>query len=194
MAPRLRRAEYASCFHPPTMTLDLKKARELCTEREFELVASSRPAPLRSMTPRVVRASMARARGLRDKFRDLAGRQAREARGKAAPRRRTPAKGNAATVAKAELFEEVARRFEGRAQALDLPTNGDGRGKRGSAASKARAPGAGGVQGGRTRWQAADARKETKVKTSPLPREQWHASSRNRRGQARRDSRISGGG
>jgi hypothetical protein len=47
--------------HQPNMTLDPRRVRELCTEPEFELVVSSQPASLRSMTPRLVRVEQWRA-------------------------------------------------------------------------------------------------------------------------------------
>jgi hypothetical protein len=229
------------------MTLDFKKARELCTEPEFALVVATRATSLRSLTPRLVRLKVARARGLRDKFRDVAFRQAREAKGKVAPRRRRPARGNAGTVEKAQLFEEVLRRFERRAaeldQQLDQPVKSGAasRGARATAkASKAGATTAKATKAdasapttkadatakatkadakapaataparskapARTRARATRAarpspqrrarseatagiRKGKKLAISYVPREQAHVSSRNRRGQARRDSR-----
>jgi hypothetical protein len=171
------------------MTLDFKKARALCTEPEFELVGSSRVSSLRSVTPRLLRLKMARARGLRDKFRDLADRQAREARKKASPRGRRPARGNARTVEKAELFGEVLRRFEGQAKKLDLagaPASPGGRVARTAKRRPARP-----VRRARTQRKAADARKEAKLKTSHVPRMRAHVSSRNRRQQPRRDARRS---
>jgi hypothetical protein len=203
------------------MTLDFKKARELCTEPEFALVVATRTASLRSLAPRLLLLKVARARGLRDKFRDLASRQAREARGKAAPRGRRPARGNARTVEKAQLFGEVLRRFERRAAELDQPVK-SGAASRGARATS-RAKAATGVKAGakapagpeapagpkvpaRTRARATRAarpspqrrarsqaavgiRKAKKLATSHVPRERSHVSSRNRRGQARRDSR-----
>jgi hypothetical protein len=143
------------------MTLDFKKARELCTEPEFALVAASRPSALRSMTPRLLRLKMARARGLRDKFR-----------------------ANARTAEKAKLFGEVLRRFEVRARTLDVGAK-TGRVPRPARAKRSAGP----VRRGQKRWEAADARKEAKLKRSPVPRLHSHVSSRNRRGQARRDAR-----
>jgi hypothetical protein len=191
------------------MTVDLKKARELCTQPEFALVTSTAAASLRSLTPRALRMKLVRARGLRDKFRDLADRQAREARGKALPRGRRPARQNRRTVEKAELFGEVLRRLEERAAQLDLPAGAPGtsspaRGRRRATASRApasRAPAARTpekprrkrpartVRRGHTREDASDARKERKLMISHVPRKQSHVSSRNRRRQARRDAR-----
>ena len=194
------------------MTLDFKKARELCTEPEFALVVATRTASLRSLAPRLLLLKVARARGLRDKFRDLASRQAREARGKAPPRGRRPARGNARTVEKAELFGEVLRRFERRATQLDQPvkpvkTGAASRGARAMSRAKAGPSAKAGAKApARTRARATRAarpnpqrrakseatagiRKGKKLATSYVPRERAHVSSRNRRGQARRDSR-----
>jgi hypothetical protein len=186
------------------MTLDFKRARQLCTQAELALVTSARPQELRSLTPKRLGGKIARARGLRDKFRDKASQQAREARGKIAPRRTRPARGNARTVEKAALFGEVLRRFEVQASKLDqdggseasLRTDrGSGAGVR--AGASARASTARRVRATRSpdrrRQRKSDAtlaaRKQIKFATSPGPRVRAHVASRNRRQQARRDSR-----
>jgi hypothetical protein len=186
----------------PAMTLDWKKARKLCTEAEFALVSAARAANLRSMTPRLVRLKVGRARGLRDKFRDLADRQAREAKGTVAPRGRRPARRNAPTVEKAELFAEVLRRFETRVAQLEASTNAAPPAKRRAARKPVRrvpaptrrarakraaeATTAGAVASARR--SAADPRKQAKLSGSHVPRLRGHVSSRNRRNQARRDA------
>ncbi len=101
------------------MPSHFRRAAELCTVQELALVDAARPTALRAETAERLKGKVARARVLQRKFRDLAARQAREARGKAAPRGRRPARGNARTVAKAELFAEVVERFEARLARLE---------------------------------------------------------------------------
>jgi hypothetical protein len=189
------------------MTLDFTKAHQLCTERELALVNSARSEALSTLTPKRVNSKITLARGLRDKFRDLADRQAREARRKAPPRGARPARGNARTVEKAALFDEVLKRFQGRAAELDqrevpepvsrakrvATKGGVTAGRRPSIARPRRAksvpaPRPNRQQRGRSEAAAAR-RKQLKMATSHRPRVQAHASSRNRRGQARRDAR-----
>ena len=174
------------------MALDFARARELCTQTELALVESVRPTSLRSMTPRAVRLKVRRARGLRDKFRDLAVRQAREGRVKdRAVGRARPGRSPARTKAKAELFEEVLRRFE--ARAAELGEAGEPAAPPPSARTRRptkRAARSTPDRGRRLRSEAAvGVRKGRKLKTSSVPRKQSHASSRNRRGQAKRDAR-----
>jgi hypothetical protein len=157
----------------------------LCSPQELALVASARGEELKALTPKRLLTKVTRARGLRDKFRDLARRQAREGRGKAPPRKLQPAQGNARTVEKAELFGEVLRRFEARAAKVDPPRVATARPVR---ARSPRVPRP--TRSKRRQSQAASAaRKQRKLATSQVSRVQAHVSSRNRRGQARRDSR-----
>lgn len=183
------------------MTLDFNRARELCNQQEFALVASARAQELRAITPKRLSAKIARARGLKDKFSNLARRQARDARGKAPPRGTRP--GNARTVEKAELFGEVLKRFEARAARPDRASVPEPipRGKRSAARTKshrdaplpratrsARAARPNRQQ--RRRSAVADsARKGVKLAVSQVPRVHAHVGSRNRRQQARRDAR-----
>jgi hypothetical protein len=174
----------------PPMSLSLKHARELCTQAELALVQASRPTSLRSLTERALRLKVRRARGLRDKFRDLAVRQARKAREEQRGTRRAarPARAPLRTKQKAALFEEVLRRFEARASELASPS----RPRAPRAPVSARPRGARTARDGRRRARsedAAGARKAVKLRTSHVPRRNAHASSRNRRGQARRDAR-----
>ena len=103
------------------MALDFKRARELCTQAELSLVESTRPSALRSLSSRALRLKVRRARGLRDKFRDLAVRQARDARAKdRATGRARVVRRPLRTQAKAQLFEDVLGRFEARAAELGV--------------------------------------------------------------------------
>jgi hypothetical protein len=186
------------------MPLDFKRARQLCTEREFTLVEATRSEPLASLTPQRLQAKIARSRVLRGNFRDLAERQRREARGKIAPRGRRAARGNARTVEKAELFAEVLRRFEARAQKLAIvalappATRREMRpaakrpSRRRATIARARTQPKTKVAPPRTARAAATAsalRKQQKLARSPIVRKQAHVGSRNRRNQARSDAR-----
>lgn len=87
-------------------------AKKLCTKQEYEIVVAS--LDLKKTKPSLYRAKqkVTLARRLRDKFRDLAQRQRREERGKAAPRGAKPAAGNQGSVKKQQLFSETLVRFE----------------------------------------------------------------------------------
>jgi hypothetical protein len=169
------------------MTLDIEKARRLCTQQELALVLSARAGELRTLTPGRLRTKLTQARGLRNKFRDLADRQAREARGKAPPRGIRPSRGNARTVEKANLFGEVLRRLEARAAKLDLTAAPSG-----PAARVRRTRRSPSRSQGQKMDAASTARKKNKAARSGAPRVRGHVASRNRRVQARRDTRRSG--
>jgi len=94
------------------MAFTIKDARGVCTASELELVKLSRSSAAKQETPGRLRQKIARTRKLRDKFRDESARQAREARGKAAPRGTRASEGNERTVLKAEIFQDVLDRFE----------------------------------------------------------------------------------
>jgi hypothetical protein len=169
------------------MAVDYEKARRLCTQTELALVESARAVALRPLTARAVRLKARRARELRDKFRNMAVRQSRAARAKERDAGRTRrVRGPAVrTASKADLFDEVLRRFEARAAELEAsPPPASARSRR-----PARTPG--GVARSRPArsQEAATLRKAVKLETSHVPREHAHVSSRNKRGQAVRDSR-----
>jgi len=100
------------------MTISLKEAKTVCTAAEYQLVQSSTKKPAKNMTADRAKKDIAAARRLRDKYRSLAQRQRREARGKQAPRGKRPAAGNDRTVLKAKLFDETRLRFEAMLQQL----------------------------------------------------------------------------
>jgi hypothetical protein len=94
------------------MAISRSTAARLCTGAELELVDASSASRIRQLTPGRLQQKVRMARRLRDKYRDLARRQRLEARGKRAPQRSRPARGNVNTERKAELFDEVLARFE----------------------------------------------------------------------------------
>ena len=160
------------------MRFDLRRAAELCTREERNFIMSVRFESLRHTSWRRLHANIARARNLRDKFREMAHRQADEARRKAPPRGKRPAQSNGRAAEKARLFGEVLRRLRAHA-AKAAKAEGRGR-KSGKAATPGKASHARGVQvPGRG----------NRIARSHLTRLHAHVGSRNRRGQSRRDAR-----
>ncbi len=101
------------------MPVNMAQARALCSKAELQLVLESTVGRIGKLAARQLRVNMAKARKLRDKFRDLASGQRGEARGKRAPRSRRPAQGNANTVRKERLFGEALARFQRRLDRLE---------------------------------------------------------------------------
>lgn len=94
------------------MSISLREAKRLCTAKEFELVEMSTGGRATELSPAELKRSIARARKLRNKYRDLAERQHREAVGKQGPRGARPSQSNDRTLLKQQLFEETQARFE----------------------------------------------------------------------------------
>lgn len=94
------------------MPVSIQKAKALCTKSELDLLHWSRSPKLADLPPSRIKQKVARARKLRDKFRDLADRQRREARRKESPRGKRPSESNDATRTKQQLFQEALERFE----------------------------------------------------------------------------------
>lgn len=146
------------------MPISRTSAQRLCTKPEFELVDASFPARVKELTPGRLRQKVARARKLRDKYRDLSKRQRLEARGKRAPQRSRPAQGHENTDRKAELFQETLERFEtqlrrtGATSAQDEEAKPSGAKK--SGAKKVGAEKSGAKKGGAKKVGARKARPE----------------------------------
>ena len=83
-----------------TMPISIQKARVLSTKPEFTLYRASLPKTLRKLSVAVIKRDVVRARNLRDKYRQLAKKQARG--GKEGER----------TQQKAQLFDETLVRFQ----------------------------------------------------------------------------------
>lgn len=189
------------------MIQEIRQARSLFTAEEFRLYREGLGERLERLSPTDLKSRVRRTRSLRDKYQDVHRRQ----RGGA--RRRMPNLGPTKrddftrTHQKALLFEHTLRRFERRLRNLETshrdpeeaerprrgaerrPAAGEGRGK--MPAGRAR-----GVPRGRA--SARGPRQEPGA-PPPGPRQPWHRvsgkvesgrhRSRNRRFQARRDSR-----
>ncbi|MCP3102691.1 hypothetical protein LZ198_27830 [Myxococcus sp. K15C18031901] len=197
------------------------KKLSLMSEREAQLVLSSAPGHLSSLTRRELRGRVLRARKLVDKYEDLALRQRREALRKQAPRRTRPAEGNKNTLRKAAYFRQALERFEKRLEVVDRqgtaraavvakrPSRAQRRAagsRRGRAATARRTTTARGVTGkkpvrrtraaGRTATVSVRATRAQRKKGGARKQQRFgsvrrtsHGVARNRRTQARRDSR-----
>jgi hypothetical protein len=88
---------------------------KLLTKTEMDLVAGLTDDRIRSLSPPDLRDQLSRARRFRDKYQDLARRQAAEQRAKAAPRSSRPSLSNANTLRKVEVFRWAIDRLEARA-------------------------------------------------------------------------------
>lgn len=94
------------------MAVSRRDAKPLCTKAEYALANESYPPDVARFSERELRSRITRARKLRDKYKDLASKQAREIRGKAKPTRQKQPTGNAGTVLKRDFFAETLERFE----------------------------------------------------------------------------------
>ena len=94
------------------MAISRREAKPLCTAAEFALANESYPPRVGELSEKELRQRITRTRKLRDKYADLASKQAREIRGKAKPTRQRGPTGNASTVIKRDFFAETLDRFE----------------------------------------------------------------------------------
>jgi hypothetical protein len=87
------------------MKLSQDAIRRLMTKEEAEFIEGLAAGRIDKVTPARLRQKLDRARRLRDKYKDLARRQGGEMRGKASPRSTRPARSNANTLRKVQVFE-----------------------------------------------------------------------------------------
>ena len=170
-------ADRGSCSHPTfqteasklatrttlAMAVTSSTAKQLCTKSEYELFSESLARNIQTLSERGLKSRVGRARKLRDKYRQLANRQDREASGKQSARRGQPAQGSAATRKKEEIFAEAVTRFEARLATVESAPSAA---TSGAKTAKKRA-----VAGGGTKKKAAAkkkvvAKKKTAAKTS----------------------------
>ena len=97
------------------MAIPRTTAKKLCTDVEYRLVNESFPPHIGELSEKELVQRIKRARAARDKYRSLAERQNREARGRAAPHSSRPAASNQNTILKQKIFDEALARFEKRA-------------------------------------------------------------------------------
>jgi hypothetical protein len=104
------------------MKLSQDAVRRLMTKEEAEFVEGLAADRIETVTPARLRQKLARARRLRDKYQDLARRQAGEMRGKQAPRGSRGARSNDNTLRKVQVFEWAIGRISERLAAAGQPS------------------------------------------------------------------------
>lgn len=188
------------------------EAKQLCTQAEFQLFAMSLSRTVTRHSETELKRQATRSRNLRDKYRSLAQRQRREARGKQQPKGQRAARSNKNTHRKAQLFAEVLQRYEARLAAATARAKKKAAKKtvkkkaaskksapskkttRKKAAAKSTIPKQKPVKSKKKpvtkpKVQTVAAAKRKKVTKSGLKRKQKHLSAQGKRKQARRDSR-----
>ncbi|MDJ0955912.1 MAG: hypothetical protein QNI91_03585 [Arenicellales bacterium] len=196
------------------MPLSSTVARQLCTKAELQLFKESLARNVKNLDTRSLKARLARARKLRDKYFSLAHQQDREIRGKQPPRRSRVVRGNENTRKKAQLFQEALARFEKRQKELEAASAAStkSRAKKKPVKKTSRKNTANAVSKTTKKKKTAAKRKQVakSKKTNPdsgkalrvsakakrsrftaagQTRIQKHMSAQNRRRQAKRDSR-----
>ncbi|MFN4259867.1 MAG: hypothetical protein ACK4RK_11255 [Gemmataceae bacterium] len=194
------------------MTIRTPEARQLCTQPELTLYLNSLASAVKKLSPAQLRKNAERAQKLRDKYRQLADRQQREARGKQEPKGRTPSKGNERTRRKEMLFMETLERYEQgladveakeAAAATPAPTEAAPTDQPAPtplprrAATKppakparpARSTAAAKGQTNVKKIKVESAAKQSRLTEAGKLRKQKHSSARGRRNQARKDAR-----
>ncbi len=143
------------------MPITTREARQLITASERSLFESSLPTALRALSPFRLKGKMARARALRDKYRDQAKRQRRQ--GKPARSGRPAEAFVSRPTRKAELFADVLARFtdESRRRAAAH----DSRGAKARPASRRKTT----AKKPASRRQTTAKNKTTAKKVSPTP-------------------------
>lgn len=102
------------------MAYTITQARPLLNAAELELFDQSRAEPIKSLTLARLRGKVAKARTLRDKYRDLFRRQTVSVRSAPTNKGRSPVGAdNERTQRKADILQEVLGRFEARVQQLE---------------------------------------------------------------------------
>lgn len=96
------------------MPVSRNAAKPLCTKDEFALAEESFAPAVNALSSKELRNRIQRARRLRDKYRGLAEKQAREILGRSKSTRSRTATNNRATVMKQRFFAETLARFEKR--------------------------------------------------------------------------------
>lgn len=204
--------------------MNASKARSLTTKSEYEVIRRASPTNIGELSEKQLRAGVAQARKLRDKFKTLADRQRREARGKAEPRKgKGPADNNQNTLTKITLFEQAMERYQAKLEKLAAKVKAEAKAKaakpakpaakkRPSAIAKKVAArvlaGASGAAGRATpapvsatntslvarSAAAAPGRKKNVLAATPSARIRGHSISAQARAQAKRDNRGARGG
>ena len=150
------------------------KAKQLTSKSEFALFEKSLAREIGKLSLSELRRDVARSRKLADKYRQLAKRQNREARGKQTPQGKRAAQGSDRTQLKHQLFTETLDRYQAqllKAEAKDAKKSGTAE----AAATKARVPGKKSVA--RKAKSAAAAGTETTTATKATAQEEASAKA-----------------
>jgi hypothetical protein len=181
------------------MTYDRRTARTLCTAAELELVLASFEPGAGRLSEARLKSAMARARRLRDKYRDLLRRQRLATRARTGSKLGSRPGTNARTAQKARLFEETLARFAREREARAAAARRAVRAKR-AGPRKAPAPKPPGLKPRAQRTAAAPrtgfvseqallASRRQRLQNMRAKAVQAHVRAQGRRNQARRDSR-----
>jgi hypothetical protein len=186
------------------MTYDRRTPRALCSGAELELVPASFAADPAGSSPARLKSSIARARRLRDKYRDLLRRQRLATRARTGSKLGARPGANARTAQKVRLFEETLARFTQQLHKLETVARKIARAKRPAArgaAPKIAAPKAqarGPKQPRRppvvphtgfVSERARQASRRQRLQNLRAKSVQAHVRAQGRRNQARRDAR-----
>lgn len=101
------------------MAYNRVQAQRLCNGTEFELFSLSLADAIAALTPAQLRSKLQRARTLRDKHTDLFRRQTASTRARTGTKRGGSGVANERSQQKAELFDQVLKRFEVRLAAVE---------------------------------------------------------------------------
>lgn len=96
------------------MAITLSRAKPLCTKTEWQLLTASTLKGIKRLGQAQLKAKISRCRRLRDKYRDLAQKQRREALGRGKPGRKKRVPANQNTIRKQEFFADALKRFQSR--------------------------------------------------------------------------------
>lgn len=163
------------------MAYTITQARKLLTTGELSVFESSRPQPMRGLTPARLRSKLERSRKLRDKYRDLFRRQTVATRAAPARKRSPVGSDNQRTRQKAELFAEVLTRYETELKRVDAAAKAAAKAaeKAAKAAAKAAAASARkGATSARKAGASTRAGKTTTARKSPGSRKSPTATKR----------------
>ena len=94
------------------MAIGQKTAKQICTKAEYQLYLLSAPRTASKLSRSDLKKATTQTRSARNKYRDLANQQRREARGKQKPRGTRPSLGNQRTEQKRQLFDEILGRLD----------------------------------------------------------------------------------
>lgn len=174
---------------------ELTTARELrlLTADEKDFVLKSHQPVLAGLDRAAARDLLGHSRRLRDRYRDLADQQRREARGKAKPKSSRAATDNTNTRVKQRIFAHVIKRVNkhiARLDALEARNTTETGMKRALKLRRQAEAGADGMPTSRTKGRGMKARPNAKGPSFPdNPRQRGQHVASQQRAQAKRDSK-----